>query len=112
MRPQVDYSKDDNWKTWSEEALRRLLVNHEIPRTSVASMPTPWITPLQLPTQNETYIPESWSHLGANARVPVSPAFLDTKFDTDEILGPCTNAMALEGDMWELGTVRQVNWMD
>jgi hypothetical protein len=112
MRPQVDYGKDDKWNAWREEALRRLLVHHEKPQTSVASVSTPWITPLQLPTQVDAYIPASWSHLGANAKVPMSPVFLGTKFDTDEIFGPCTKTMGLEGDLWGLGTVRPVNWME
>jgi hypothetical protein len=108
----VDYGKDDQWTTWSEEALRRLLVKCEVPRTSVASVPTPWITPLQLPTRANTYIPESWSRLGAEAVVPMPPVFLDTKFESDKIFGPDSKALALEeGDMWELDTVRFVNCM-
>jgi hypothetical protein len=32
---------------------------------------------------------------------------LDTKLDTDEIFGSCTQALALESDMWTYNAVRK-----
>jgi hypothetical protein len=92
---------------WSAEALRRLLVSHDAPINTQAQRAAPWHKTVMSPKQTPQYVPESWCRPGFDPAVLMTPPVLDVEFISEPSFGSCTQAMALEDDMWLLDTVSE-----
>jgi hypothetical protein len=102
---QIDYALDAQWIAWSQEAMRRILVNSEKPKTKNNQLVDnqrllgPGITP---GTRRDLWLP-------MESPLRLSTKTVEVQNQTDcglqTLYGACTQKMDLEDDLFDLSMV-------
>jgi hypothetical protein len=100
----VDYAKDEQWITWNQTALKRLLEAPTMPTSGSSSTNMPGNNchgVARNPTAGS--IPEAWGRPRDNAAhcMEAKPDL----FGMDTLFGSSIQEVNLEDTMWELATV-------
>ncbi len=108
MLTQVDYSKDEQWHAWNQEALKRFLNRNEQPSYKKTMVPYNGQGQGRGPEPNVERVQETWWPSSTNRTETTTPLFLEEKpdlFDLEHVFAECNQVVALEDDMWNLETV-------
>jgi hypothetical protein len=108
MLTQVDYSKDEQWHAWNQEALKRFLNRNEQPSYKKTMVPYNGQGQGRGPEPNVERVQETWWPSSTNRTETTTPLFLEEKpdlFDLEDVFAECNQVVALEDDMWNLETV-------
>ncbi len=108
MFAQVDYSKDEQWHAWNQEALKRFLIKtDQLPQEKLIIPKSDQYLGLGTALNSET-IKGGWWPSRTNPDEATSPLFLEEKpdlFGLEDVFNECNQAVALEDDVWEIATV-------
>jgi hypothetical protein len=110
MYAQVDYSKDEQWHAWNQDALKRFLTRNDQPLKQETVVPEIGQDRQLAEEPKWETVKGSWWPSSTNPAATKTPQFLEEKPDLlcfESVFAECNQAVALEDDMWEIATVRE-----